>query len=211
VTPDGKYIVFVSDRDGAGRLWRMGLDGSSPVRLADDLVARGRGTVSADGRWVFFTTMAGESRKVSIDGGSSSELFGADGAGRTEPLPPGFHDPMLSPDGATLAGHYNDQAARGERIALIPMAGGPAKLLPTVPPTATWAPDGRALVYIETKGGVSNLLRQPVAGGAPTPLTKFASEQIFNYAISPDQRQVGLVRGRVSSDVVLITGQTTRQ
>jgi Tol biopolymer transport system component len=68
----------------------------------------------------------------------------------------------------------------------------------------SWAPDGQALIYVATRAGVSNLMRQPIAGGAATPLTKFTAEQIFAYALSPDQRRVGLVRGHVNSDVVLI-------
>ena len=200
VTADGKYVVFVSDRDGGLRLWRMGLDGSGAMRLSADLVARGRGTISPDGKWVYYSEAAGESRKVSIDGGTASAVFSA----APPQLPPGFHEPMPSPDGVTVAGHYSDQTAR-ERIALIPVGGGPAKLLPTVPASATWAPDGKTLVYIDTRGGISNLMRQPLAGGAATALTKFSSEQIFSYALSFDQRQIGLVRGHTNSDVVLIS------
>ena len=202
VTVDGKYIVFVSDRDGGSRLWRMGLDGSGATRLSPDLVARSRAALSADGKWAYYTEAAGESRKVSIDGGASESVF----VGRDRSaLPPGFHEPIPSPDGATVAGHYIDQAARGERIALVPLAGGPPKLLPTVPPSATWSPDGRSLIYIDTRGGISNLMQQPIAGGAATALTKFTSEEIFGYALSPGQGQVGLVRGRINSDVVLIS------
>ncbi len=202
VTPDGKYVVFVSDRDGGLRFWRMGLDGSGAMRLSADLVARGRGVISPDGKWVYYSEASGESRKVSIDGGASIAVFAAGGGAS---LPPGFHEPMPAPDGMTIAGHYIEQAARGERIALIPLSGGPAKLMPTVPASATWAPDGKALIYIDTRAGISNLMRQPIAGGAPTPLTKFTTEQIFTYALSPDQHQVGLVRGHTNSDVVLIS------
>ena len=202
VTPDGKYVVFVSDRDGGLRFWRMGLDGSGAMRLSADLVARGRGVISPDGKWVYYSEASGESRRVSIDGGTSSAVFAAGGG---VSLPPGFHEPMPAPDGMTIAGHYSEQAARGERIALIPLSGGPAKLMPTVPASATWAPDGKALIYIDTRAGISNLMRQPIAGGAPTPLTKFTTEQIFTYALSPDQHQVGLVRGHTNSDVVLIS------
>ena len=131
--------------------------------------------------------------------------FDSEAAAAKEALPPGFHEPMLSPDGTTIAGHYNDLAARGERVALVPVSGGAAKLFPTVPPNASWTPDGKALVYVDTRAGVSNILRQPIAGGTATPLTSFGSEQIFNYALMPDQRQLGAVRGRVSSDVVLIS------
>jgi sugar lactone lactonase YvrE len=180
----------------------MGLDGSGATRLSPDLVARGRGAISPDGKWVYYSEVSGESRKVSIDGGASTAVFAA-GAGAALPL--GFHEPMLAPDGLTVAGHYSDQTARGERIALIPLAGGSPKLLPTVPASATWAPDGRSLIFIDTRGGISNLMRQPVAGGAPAPLTKFSTEQIFTYALSPDQQHVGLVRGHTDSDVVLIT------
>lgn len=202
VTPDGRYVVFVSDRDGGYRLWRMGLDGSGATRLSSDLVARARGALSPDGRRVYFSDAEGTARTVSIDGGESAPVFGQPNA---QSLPPGFHEPMPSPDGVTIAGHYIDTDANGERIALVPVDGGPAQLLPTVPPSATWAPDGKALLYISTRGGVSNLMRQPIAGGTPVPLTTFASEQIFAYAVSDDQRQVALVRGRVSSDVVRIS------
>jgi Tol biopolymer transport system component len=201
VTPDGKHVVFVSDRDGGLRLWRMGLDGSGATRLSADLVARGRGAISPDGKWVYYSEASGESRRVPIDGGPSSAVFAA---GASVSLPPGFHEPMPSPDGATVAGHYSDEAARGERIALITLAGGPPRLMPSVPASATWAPDGRALMYIDTHAGISNLMRQPVAGGAAIPLTKFTSEQIFTYAVTPDQQQIGLVRGHINSDVVLI-------
>ena len=205
VTPDGKYVVFVSDRDGGLRLWRMGLDGSGAMRLSPEIVARGRGAVSPDGKWVYYSEAGGAVRKISIDGGTPAPAFDSQAAAAKEALPPGFHEPMLSPDGVTMAGHYSDQAARGERIALVPAAGGAAKLLPTVPANASWTPDGRALVYIDTRAGVSNVMRQPIAGGPPSPLTTFTSEQIFTYALMPDQRQLGTVRGRVSSDVVLIS------
>jgi len=201
VTPDGKYIVFVSDRDGGLRLWRMGFDGSGATRLSADLVARGRGTLSADGKWVYYSEVSGPSRKAPIDGGAAVDVFSVGAA----ELPPGFHEPMPSPDGATIAGHYSDQAARGERIAILSLSGGPAKLLPTVPSTGTWAPDSRAFLYVDTRAGVSNLIRQPIAGGAATPLTRFTTERIFDYTLAPGQNRLGMVRGNVISDVVLIS------
>jgi hypothetical protein len=143
---------------------------------------------------------------VGIDGGTPEPVFSADIIKRLgQPLPPGFHEPMPSPDGALIAGHYSDDVSRGERVAIVSLAGGAVKLLPTVPPSATWAPDGKSLVYIDTRGGVSNLLHQPLAGGAALPITTYTAEQIFAYAVSPDRKQLAVVRGRVASDVVLIS------
>jgi hypothetical protein len=45
----------------------------------------------------------------------------------------------------------------------------------------------------------------PLTDGPPQPITQFTSEQIFTYALSPDQKQLAVVRGRVSSDVVLVS------
>jgi hypothetical protein len=41
-------------------------------------------------------------------------------------------------------------------------------------------PDGKSLIYVDTRGGVSNLMQQPIAGGAAVPLTRFPAEQIFS-------------------------------
>ena len=46
----------------ASRLWRMGLDGSGATRLSADLVARGRGTISPDGKWVYYSEAAAANR-----------------------------------------------------------------------------------------------------------------------------------------------------
>ena len=206
VTSDGRFIVFASDRDGAIRAWRMALDGSGATRITADHVLRARVSLSADGKFVFYNDSSGESRTVGIEGGTPEPVFSPDAIKRLgQPLPPGFHEPMPSPDGALIAGHYSDAASRAERMAIVPLAGGSVKLLPGVPPTATWAPDGRSLVYIDTRGGVSNLLRQPIAGGNAIPITTYTAEQIFAYAMSPDQKQLAVVRGRVASDVVLIS------
>jgi len=123
-------------------------------------------TVSADGKWVYYNDSAGESRRVSIGGGAPEAAFSADLRSKlTEPLPTDFHEPMPSPDGAFIAGHYVDREARGERILLIPAAGGALKRFPTVPPNASWFPDGKALAFIDTRAGISNLMRQAVSGG----------------------------------------------
>jgi hypothetical protein len=53
------------------------------------------------------------------------------------------------------------------------------------------------------KGGVSNIVAQPIDGGAPRQLTHYDSGHIFQFAISRDG-QLALARGGESSNVVLI-------
>src|SRR4029079_7654112 len=129
----------------------MGLDGSGGGRLSEDQIARSRVSLSTDGKWVYYSEQStGESREVSIEGGTPVSVFSAENVkALSEPRPPGFHATLPAPDGAWIAGHYTDPGAAAERIALIPTKGGAPKKLPTVPASATWAPDGRSLVYVD--------------------------------------------------------------
>ena len=71
-------------------------------------------------------------------------------------------------------------------------------------PGLRWTPDARALTYIDTTGGVSNIWSLPLDGGAPKQLTDFKTDQIFWFDLSRDGKQLALSRGTQTSDVILI-------
>lgn len=66
VSNDGKWIVFVSDRDGNEELYAMNLNGSDVKRLTDNLAQDTTPAISSDGQWLVF---------ASNRGGSSLHLF----------------------------------------------------------------------------------------------------------------------------------------
>jgi Tol biopolymer transport system component len=70
-------------------------------------------------------------------------------------------------------------------------------------PPIQWTPDSRAIGYVNTVKGVSNIREQSLEGGAPKQVTHFTSGHIFNFAWSP-KGDLALARGSQSSDVVLI-------
>jgi Tol biopolymer transport system component len=70
--------------------------------------------------------------------------------------------------------------------------------------TIHWTVDGRALTYIDTRNGVSNIWLQSLAGGPPRQLTDFADQQLFGFAWSHDGKQLAISRGVVNSDVMLL-------
>jgi len=198
-TPDGRAIVFVSEREDGRTLWRMNADGSAQTRLGVGRVAY-RPVVSGDGRWVYFSDAARQNFRIPIDGGTVEPLLGElTEGGRT--LPPAFHEPSPSPDGRSIAGHYQEPTMAGERIVVLSLDSASERRFPNVPANAQWAPDGKSLIF--RRGG--NLYRQPIPEGAQTQLTKFTPEQIFAFAVSPSQKQWALVRGQVVSDVVLVS------
>jgi hypothetical protein len=92
-------------------------------------------------------------------------------------------------------------------------------------PKTRSAPDGRAITYNLTHGGVlsrvatrgtslpeggnltgvTNLWIQPLAGGPPKQLTNFTSESFFAWDLSRDGKQLVDGRGATTSDAVLIS------
>ncbi|RLA01212.1 MAG: hypothetical protein DRQ47_08380, partial [Gammaproteobacteria bacterium] len=98
VSPDGKEIAFISDRGGNNHIWIMGLDGSNPRQLHDDInqcvfdptwtpdgksiVVRKqavchRGTDMTEGLWIF--EVATGKGKAIVSGNASSPSVSPDG------------------------------------------------------------------------------------------------------------------------------------
>jgi len=70
--------------------------------------------------------------------------------------------------------------------------------------SARWTPDGAALIFHKTENQVVNLWKQPLTGGAPSRLTNFKNDVIFNYALTRDGTRIILSRGQVNINVVLL-------
>ncbi|MCX6044009.1 MAG: protein kinase [Chloroflexi bacterium] len=77
-SPDGKYIVFMSDkRDGNWEIYRLTYADQTVVRLTNDLARDGLPTVSPDGKSVAFVSDRGGTMQiwvVGIDGGDAKPL-----------------------------------------------------------------------------------------------------------------------------------------
>jgi serine/threonine protein kinase/Tol biopolymer transport system component len=201
VSPDGRYVVFVSDRAGKQNIWRMDIDGANPKQLTSGQ-ADENPNCSPDSQWVAYTSNdAGKQRlwRVPIDGGNPVQLTDYSSS-----------QPVISPDGKQIACRYLDEQSKPYRYlaGIIPFEGGqPTKRFDIVtrPLKLRWASDGRALTYILTRDGVSNIWSQPVDGSKPVQLTDFKSDQIYFFDWSRDGHQLSLSRGSATSDVVLIS------
>lgn len=203
MTREGRYIVYKLD----GNIWRMDADGTDARQLT-------RGSldvhpdVSADGRSVVYASFVDWSPavggaptlwKIPIDGGKPVEI---------SRQPTSY--PRVSPDGARLACVYypgKDPRFSADHMALLGMEGtGGFKIFESSPSDDTplsWSPDGKSLDYILTANGVGNIWRQPVDGGPPTQVTRFASDELYAFAWSRDRR-LACARGTTTRGTVLI-------
>jgi serine/threonine protein kinase/Tol biopolymer transport system component len=195
-SPDGRYIVFSSRGDDARHIWRVDADGRNLTQLT---VGTGEVEPSCtpDG-WVIYTSSPpNEPRlfKVPIGGGPPLQLT-------DQPS----QSPKVSPDGKLIAFRHKDASANRWSIAIIPCEGGPPLRIPAIAPTPNfgWSPDGRALDYIVSRKGVSNIWSQPIDGGPPRQVTNFDSLTMWGFDWSRDGTLV-CSRGFETSDLVLIT------
>src|SRR5687767_12303148 len=106
VSPDGKWIAFISDRNGSDNLWITKIDGSEPRKLSNETQdAVISPTWTPDSQYVITTvrTAGGQLRMFHINGGSGVTLGSAAPAGPA-PAPGAATTPArvgasVSPDG----------------------------------------------------------------------------------------------------------------
>jgi Tol biopolymer transport system component/tRNA A-37 threonylcarbamoyl transferase component Bud32 len=160
-SPDGKRIVFASDRDGYLEIWVAASDGSGPAQLTTLKSSR-----SGSPRWspngteiVFDSPASGNSDiwMVRSEGGPARQLT-------TEPSIDAR--PSFSRDGRWI--YFRSDRSGAQQIWKMPSA---APFRPAVQLThnggfdADEAPDGKLLYYTKPQGGLWNM---PVEGGEGT-------------------------------------------
>jgi Tol biopolymer transport system component len=154
---------------------------------------------SPDGKWIFFD-VKDTIYRMSAEGGERVKIV---------TVPEEGYSLRVSPDGNQLAFAYQE----GSPVPLVKLGtvaatGGNLHFVSQVPLGARsmrWAPSGKALQYGLTRNGAGNIWEQPLTGGEPHQITKFASELIFEFDWSNDGKQLMLARGNETSDVILIS------
>ncbi|MCA1817534.1 MAG: protein kinase [Acidobacteria bacterium] len=205
VSTDGRHVAFISDRNGATHVWLMNADGTDQRQLTFGSYEDAP-QITPDGSWVVYR--AAESArdsiwKVPLSGGEPTRITNRIARG-----------PVPSPDGKLLACYSKDNGEGAVwKLTVLDFATGRVIKTFDAPPAAVqqwhgarWTPDGRALTYIVTRGGVSNLWSQPLDGSAARQLTDFSEDQILAFAWSPDGKRCALVRMIQLTDLTLIEG-----
>ncbi len=205
---DGSYIVFNSNRGNdpsVFQVWRMNLDGSNQKQLTQGASAF-YPTISPDGKWVVYAAISESGKpnlwKMPIDGGDAVQLTTYVSVW-----------PKISPDGKFIACQYQDEQPNSlSKVGIIPIAGGsPIKSFSIPQGQFTWSFDGKGIMYVDNKVGVSNIWLQPIDGGAAKQLTQFQADSIYSYAWSRDGKQLICSRGNETTDVILIKDAGTAE
>jgi WD40 repeat protein len=203
MTPDGRFIIFNSNRNSRLELMRMASDGSNPQLLTSRRAEFPE--ITADGQWVVYMSLADGIRtiwKVPVAVGESVQLVAED-----------IFSFTISPDGTQLAYSFYDTEKQREVIAIKAIEGGSkVKELYGSPdfPLETllqWTREGLT--------GLSNhsteVIRIGLDGKPPAPLTNFKTgERIDSFAQSWDGKHMAFSRGLSTNEAILITNFQNR-
>jgi serine/threonine protein kinase len=199
-SPDGRLVVFSSNRMGSLNIWRMNASDGGDLKQLTFSDGNAHPTCSADGQWVLYENQSGPTLsvwKVPIDGGAPVKIIDKNA-----------WMPVVSPDNQFIACRYDVEAGQ-QGIAILPFQGGPPVKLLRIPirerQRIQWSADSRSLTYVDTVNGVYNLWDYEIANDRRKQVTQFKSDQIFAYAWSPDHKQLACDRGTELRDVMIIS------
>lgn len=207
VTPDGRHVIFGSLRSGIESLWRMNADGSEQTLLIEDAL-REPLAITPDKFIYYYSTKGGAAMwRVSVEDGLPEKIIAGN-----------YFPSAVSPDGKFIAASIRPEAAKVYSLAILAVEDNSLRIIKEFKPTdgadllngaswLRWSPDGKSIVYIVTKKGISNLWAQALEGGDSVQLTKFTSNRIYSFDFSPDGKEIICARGELSGYTVLLTNE----
>jgi Tol biopolymer transport system component len=187
-SPDGKYIAFISGKDGNSEIYIMDADGSNQHRITNNPLIDSNPSFAPDGRSLIFTRTPKDA--LGIIDNLNAKIFTVDIDGKNERFITNGMEAKWSPDGKKIAfckisGQWginlmdadgrNQEDISGSLIDLDPF----------------WSLDGRQIVFSSQRGnlGFTNIHKMDADGKNIVRLTQ-ADEQDYSPIWSPDGQYI---------------------
>ena len=196
VSPDGRNVLFVSDRSGEEQLWLASVDGTNPKQLTTGKLQPAIGRWSPDGKSAVFNAIDPTTHILNL----------SSGAIRRVPVQPRISLCAFGLDGQTLMGTVT---LNGRRVLVrAPVTGGAVEPVEDIVAYfVQFSPDRQWLYFVADRSG-ADLWRMPADGGRPEnfwPSQRVAGfgfwaagrEHVYNLSRRPDQPGWWIARKKI--------------
>ena len=184
-SPDGRKIVFVSERDGNQEIYLMDAQGSRPVNLSRNQAPDAGPSLSPDGSRIVFTSRRDGNWEIYM-----MDADGSDQAGMTFNQEPDYA-PAWSPDGTKIA----FASERDGNLEIYVMnAGGSGEVRVTydeaTDTSPAWSPDGTKIAFESYRDGDMEIYIMNADGSDQRNLTRDHTADDHGPSWSPDGAKI---------------------
>lgn len=189
ISPDGRSVVFVSNRQGKHNIWLMKADGSGARNLTLDRGENDTPAWAPDGRRIAF-------QSTRVTGTPYVYLMDADGSRQHAVSPLPSARAAWAPDGRSLL--YQSHRGTSGIFRLDLETGKEMRLTPadTECFDPSWSPDGRWIVHTRGLSGSLQLFVMDSQGGGARQLTQLYQMNASVPAWSPDGGRIAFTGSR---------------
>lgn len=202
-SPDGKTIVFASDRNGALNLYAMPAAGGRPVRLTRSAIRQTPMAWLNDSTILFQSADMPDVKDIQFPGSTFPQTYSVTLSGSRPRLFSTLAMDEVSVDPATgrilyqdkkgyedpLRKHQRSSIARDIWMASAPDASGKRSYTkvttnPGEDRDPVWAPDGKSFYYLSEQGGSMNVRRHNTVDGSDVALTTLTRHPVRHLSVS---------------------------
>ena len=203
-SPDGRWVVFTSERSGSPDLYVLDLHGSAPARpLITGPAMEDAADISPDGRRLLFVSTRSGNADVFVMPFRPEDPDGAGEAVNLTRHAAGDYNPAFSPDGTRIL----FSSSRDTAVATSTGPGPPPTYLASElyvmqadgtdvrrlthheswDGAPAWTPDGQAVVFYSQRDGEPRIYRTGIDGSGAEPISA-AGEAALSPTFGPDGR-----------------------
>lgn len=165
-TPDGRNLIFSSNRKGNFHLWSVRVEDGSVAPIQTDASSASEPSIASNGKWLIYVQATNNWniwRRPLADGGAAERFIASSGRN---------YDAQYSPDGRRIA-FATDRSGYME-LWVSDSSGHDAiqltHLLANWLGGISWSPDGKSIAFDARPVGHSTVYVIPAVGGKPKPL-----------------------------------------
>ena len=203
-TPDGRSLVFYSNRDGNWAIWMVGMDGGNLRKVAGEAPGAVYVHVSPKGDAVAFTSNSG--RVVFLAPLTPSRGVSPTALRDTQTNGKYFNPTGWSPDGTRLAGILISDSGRPSGIGTYDLAAQSTTMLSADEAYAVkWLSDSRRIVYF-AKNGAELVMLDTATRTRSVIEVRLPGPPVINemFTISPDNRTIYYGAARAEADIWIV-------